>query len=291
MIAIESAPTPRAPDFLGIGAKKAGSTWLYQNLFHHPQLWMPPVKELQYFDVLYLAERAERAARAQIDRKDAAFHFLRSACLHAGFADVGRPWTALAGHIHGAQLSDAWYLDVFGYAPADRRCGEITPEYALLGPSGVAHALRLNPALKAILLVRDPIERALSDLNMQVAQEPSLSPKTVLGYEDLARRSDYATILSTWRGALGADRVFVAPFDAIARAPLALLERLCGFLQVSFEAPAFPSAGQTVFAGPETAPSDAAYRALRARFEPIYDALPAHLDPEIVADWRARHYA
>jgi len=36
------------PDFLCVGAHKAGSTWLYQQLDSHPDFWMPPVKELHY---------------------------------------------------------------------------------------------------------------------------------------------------------------------------------------------------------------------------------------------------
>jgi len=38
------------PDFLGIGAQKAGSAWLYQNLRNHPDLYLPDRKELHYFD-------------------------------------------------------------------------------------------------------------------------------------------------------------------------------------------------------------------------------------------------
>lgn len=37
------------PDFIGIGAQKAGTTWLYHNLCHHLEIWMPN-KELHYFD-------------------------------------------------------------------------------------------------------------------------------------------------------------------------------------------------------------------------------------------------
>ncbi len=37
------------PDFLGIGAAKAGSTWLFHNLRAHPGLYLPPEKELHYF--------------------------------------------------------------------------------------------------------------------------------------------------------------------------------------------------------------------------------------------------
>src|ERR1700676_4637332 len=53
-------PTPQpsetgcraAPDFFCIGAQKAGTGWLYEQLRAHPDFWMPPVKELHYFDRL-----------------------------------------------------------------------------------------------------------------------------------------------------------------------------------------------------------------------------------------------
>ena len=38
------------PDFLGIGAQKAGTTWLHENLRCHPSLYLPDEKELHYFD-------------------------------------------------------------------------------------------------------------------------------------------------------------------------------------------------------------------------------------------------
>ncbi len=37
------------PDFLVIGAQKAGTTWLHHNLRLHPQIWMPE-GEVHYFD-------------------------------------------------------------------------------------------------------------------------------------------------------------------------------------------------------------------------------------------------
>lgn len=38
------------PDFLGIGAQKAGSTWLHEMLRLHPELFLPQEKEVHYFD-------------------------------------------------------------------------------------------------------------------------------------------------------------------------------------------------------------------------------------------------
>ena len=39
------------PSFLGIGAQKAGTTWLWENLRVHSQLFLPRRKELHYLDL------------------------------------------------------------------------------------------------------------------------------------------------------------------------------------------------------------------------------------------------
>ena len=43
----------KLPQFLVISPPKTGSTWLADNLRHHPQLFIPAVKEVKYFSSLY----------------------------------------------------------------------------------------------------------------------------------------------------------------------------------------------------------------------------------------------
>lgn len=38
------------PDFIGIGAPRSGTIWLWRNLKNHPDIWMSPRKKLHYFD-------------------------------------------------------------------------------------------------------------------------------------------------------------------------------------------------------------------------------------------------
>ena len=45
------------PDFLCVGAQKAGTSWLYRQLEPHPDFWMPPLKELHYLDSLHRTKR------------------------------------------------------------------------------------------------------------------------------------------------------------------------------------------------------------------------------------------
>lgn len=40
----------RLPDFLGIGTAQGGTTWLYENLRKHPDIYIPWRKEVHYFD-------------------------------------------------------------------------------------------------------------------------------------------------------------------------------------------------------------------------------------------------
>ncbi len=41
------------PDFLYIGASKAGSSWLFECLKEHPKVFVPTAKDIQYFDRFY----------------------------------------------------------------------------------------------------------------------------------------------------------------------------------------------------------------------------------------------
>lgn len=47
------------PDFVGIGAQKAGTTWLHVNLRHHPDVYVPPERQ----DLHYFNQHQEKGVR------------------------------------------------------------------------------------------------------------------------------------------------------------------------------------------------------------------------------------
>src|SRR5438093_12007205 len=59
------------PDFLCVGAQKAGTSWLYRQLEPHPDFWMPPIKELHYLDNLNRTKRIHGPRCG--DNRDASF--------------------------------------------------------------------------------------------------------------------------------------------------------------------------------------------------------------------------
>ena len=47
------------PNFVGVGARKAGTTWLAECLREHPEIFMSTPKELSYFGKRYRTSRSE----------------------------------------------------------------------------------------------------------------------------------------------------------------------------------------------------------------------------------------
>ena len=102
----------RLPDFLGIGTQKGGTTYLYELLKQHPQVFLANPKEQHFFS------------------------------------------------LHWHRGSD-WYRNQFDEAAAGQICGEITPYY-MFHPEAPSRIASLLPKVKLVVLLRDPVERALS---------------------------------------------------------------------------------------------------------------------------------
>ena len=110
------ASTRTLPNFLVIGAMKAGTSSLYRYLREHPQVFMPPLKEPQFFATSW---------------------------------DRGL----------------AWYEGLFEAARDELAVGEASTEYTKYPYiSGVPSRIHMVlPDVRLIYLVRDPIDRMISE--------------------------------------------------------------------------------------------------------------------------------
>jgi len=110
-------------DFLIIGAEKSGTTWLADMLRQHPRIFIPPEKELFYFN----------------DR------FFESPELPN----------------FNASQPLSWYLAFFEAAASSQIKGEASPAY-LWDEAAPGRIAAFEPDLKLAAVLRDPIERAFS---------------------------------------------------------------------------------------------------------------------------------
>jgi len=121
------------PDFLIIGAPKAGSTALHEALAAHPQLYAAPVKEPKYF--LTPDRRPDPATQRG-----------------PGDAHSAREWI----------WRRADYERLFAAAPPGTLRFESTPFY-LWSQASHPQIARQLPDVKLIAVIRDPVDRAFSN--------------------------------------------------------------------------------------------------------------------------------
>ena len=226
------------PQFLIIGAQKSGTTWLDRNLRLHPALWLPPEKELHFFDFPPLMPFFFlRFAPMRGIRHWARYRMQRDARIAAGSP-------ALAGwyrRYYWMPRTERWYRRCFT-PEAGQLAGEATPRYAVIGARRRAQLKRVAPEVKLIYLLRDPIDRMWSDLALFSSAKFGGTGITAAddarrGLDFLMRPSNlahsrYDENLHHWQSVFGPDRIHLAFHEDIALRPEQLIHEVCEFLGV-----------------------------------------------------------
>jgi hypothetical protein len=130
---------PLQVDFFVIGAARAGTTSLYNYLGQNPAIFLPLVKECNYFS------RVDSMIREVYrDPKEGEEYHMKII------------------------RSEAVYRSLFDQARPDQVKGEVSPSY-LFDKSTAARIYRHNPKAKIVVSLRNPVERAYSHFQMHNA--------------------------------------------------------------------------------------------------------------------------
>lgn len=133
----------------------------------------------------------------------------------------------------------AAYGKLFEGARAEQKCGEASTGYTkrpnFEGAAGRARRL-CGADLRLIYIVRDPIERAMSQYyhRVRLGGNPPTPEQALLGDPDYANWGRYAWQLEPWLEAFGRERVQVVLFEEFTRDRASACERACGHVGVEF---------------------------------------------------------
>ena len=139
----------RFPDFLIVGPQRTGTTWLHAHLRFHPQIFLSEPKE-----ILLLQPPEDAAARSSSPTISAGT--CASSATRCGVSPPRRP------------SSCGSYREF--YRPRVR--GEATASYAAMDRDVIAEIAALNPDIKVILMIRNPIDRAWSHAKKDLGAQP-----------------------------------------------------------------------------------------------------------------------
>lgn len=120
---------PKLPDFLLIGAAKAGTTALFKALGRHPSIFCSPVKEPGFF------------------------------AFEGHNIQFGDPWWAAKANKFIFSMDD--YIRLFSQCPQGAKAGEASTRYLsdTLAPACAAHHV---PQARLVVILRHPVERGFS---------------------------------------------------------------------------------------------------------------------------------
>lgn len=193
------------PDFFIVGAAKAGTTSLYRYLDQHPEVYMSPLKEPNWFSRVYAPGRVSSVT------------------------------------------SESEYLGLFEGRDGEPVAGEASPSY-LWDEKAPGRIKQAVPGARIVAILRNPVERALSDYAQAVRWEGETLPlldalkqgyraePKVYGvtrlYVDLGF---YARQVERYLDAFGKERVRIFLYEDLEKDPRGLLGSVLEFLGVDPE--------------------------------------------------------
>ncbi len=174
----------------------------------------------------------------------------------------------------------------------DRVAGEITPGYAILPEDRIAFIARIMPQVRLVYLMRDPVERAWSQVVMNEVELGGVDPASIdddgwiarLREPRVCQRGDHLAVLDAWGRHVPESRLLVGFFEEIAADPGALLARVHRFLGVE---PRPPVETGVVRRGRRVAMPDAVRDDLIEMLEPQLRGLADRFGAPCT-DWLAR---
>lgn len=235
------------PNVLGIGAQKAGTSWLHENLKSNPGAWLPPFKELHFFDHKFIPDH-RRWTGGHVKRG------LRIARENAALAEDTDMLAYLETISEPPLLTRRWYRQVFKPCPNSRVGIDITPEYSSLPPEGVEFVRDvLGPDLKMIYIIRDPVDRALSQMRMYMGRRKRVpeAPEDwaeFLDHPDLQDRGNYLSHIPRWESVFPQENFLFLPYGMIATDPIGFLRRVESFC--GLPAADYPRSEEKIYRGP-----------------------------------------
>ena len=183
-------------DFIGIGAAKAGTTWLGRILGEHPQLCMSEPKEVHFFNEKILFNAAFRKPN-----------------FHKGIR---------------------WYKKYFRHCSTHSIKGEITPRY-LVDPVAAERIKEHNPDIKIFICLRNPVERIYSQYHFAysfVGNETRPIEMAIREEPEYLEMSSYYKNIQTYLQHFRIDQIYFIWFEDIQHRSEELVKEIYTFLNV-----------------------------------------------------------
>lgn len=223
--------------FIGAGAMKAGTTWLYQVLDRHPDLFFSLEKEVHYFYAVHVnptvlsEETRLRNVRDKYLRIDPA----------QSRASAVRQRLHWASNYLDGPIDDIWYRNLFVFRRNERFAADFSNLYALLPPEAWAHIAASVGELRVLYTMRHPVNRLWSHVKFHLHVTGQSAALDTWGPEDFRafvrkpfiwENAEYGKALRSMKAGLPKGALLSAFHETIHENERGFLAHLEGFLSI-----------------------------------------------------------
>ncbi len=200
------------PNFFVVGAGKSGTTSIYEYLSEHPEIFMSPVKETNFFALKDRDLPAEENDPLQMNH----------------YPDSITNWDDYKGLFTGA-------------SSYHKAIGEVSPMY-LYSPIAALNIRQHVPDAKIIAILRQPSDRLYSRYMhlMREDRAPSQNLEEIFNEDsiwwhrnDLVREGFYHKHLKWYLDLFCRNQLMIVLYDDLVKDPLNLMSRIYTFLGVN----------------------------------------------------------
>ncbi len=210
----------RVPDFFIVGHHKSGTTAMYEMLRRHPQIYMPEMKEPEFFGRVHSGRREAVPGSKQ----------------HRPSFGETRPQTY------------AEYISLFTAAAPDQRVGEASPSY-LRSLTAASEIAAVQPDARIIAILREPVS-FLYSLHLQMVRnhvQRELDFGKALAGEGVVREGErmhmysdrvrYVEQLHRFHDVFSSDQILVLIYDDFRADNETAVRNVLGLLDVEADRP------------------------------------------------------
>ena len=221
------------PNFFLIGTVKGGTTSLFKYLSQHPDIYLSPIKEVNYFS----KDDIDESHFTKDYRHDIAINLPQ-------YFHEGMPYPVHIAHI----TNEKDYLRLFSKATNAKAIGEMSLSYMLYKhvPKNI---FATYPHAKIMAILRNPSERAFSQYVMNLRQGKTLEKdflkeiitddkKKIKGWganHQYLMIGKYYEQLSRYYEVFPANQIKIFLFDDFKKNPNQVVQEMFSFLEVSLQ--------------------------------------------------------
>jgi hypothetical protein len=225
--------------FLSVGAMKAGTTWLYENIKNHSDLLFSEEKEIHFW-----ANRVGIEDQLSAENRIIKFKMVAADILNGNSAYISQNIDKLRWYLNyadGDAASIEWYLKLFPNRVEAKYICDFSNLYAQMEREQWTDLNNTFKDKKVIYTLRDPIKRIWSHYKFHlkfIGSEDEVYNHGFDGFKSLLEedyfwsnaqyQENYNNLISSF----GAENVKILYFEDFRSNPQLMLDEVCDFLSI-----------------------------------------------------------